>query len=168
MQQAAATPDDIDLGSILPEERVGIDVEASSKKRALELASERIVAGTPAERADILKPGAIFDAFLTRERLGSTGLGHGVAIPHGRLSGNEETLATFLRLSEGADFDASDQKPVDLVFALLVPENSTDVHLRVLATLARLFNDEAFCQRLREAPTAADAHQLLVGAGTPG
>ncbi|MFO8155472.1 MAG: PTS sugar transporter subunit IIA [Pseudomonadota bacterium] len=166
MQQAPADSGDIDLAAILPEARVRLEVEASSKKRALELASEQIVVGTPAERAELLKPGAIFDAFLGRERLGSTALGHGVAIPHGRLAGNGETLATFMRLKEGVDFDASDQKPVDLIFALLVPEDSTEIHLRILAALARLFNDEAFCQRLREAPTAADAHQLLVGSAS--
>lgn len=164
MQANAATvqPPVIDLGELLPLDRVQVDSEASSKKRALEVASEcMLLGGTPLVEGE-LKASTIFDAFLTRERLGSTGLGHGVAIPHGRVPGNERTLAAFVRLEHGVDFDASDQQPVDLIFALLVPENSTEIHLQTLATLARLFSDEAFCQQLRAAPSAGAVHQLLV------
>lgn len=163
MQANAPTPvaEPVDLAELLPIERVQLDGDASSKKRALELVSESMLQGVDGI-SDEVRPSAIFDAFLTRERLGSTGLGHGVAIPHGRLTGNEQTLAAFVRLEAGVDFDASDQKPVDLIFALLVPEHSTDAHLQILASLARRFSDVAFCESLREAASAEQIQRLLI------
>jgi len=144
------------LGEILDPARVALDVSAASKKRTLETVADHLA-------DDDLSRDAIFDALLGRERLGSTGLGQGVALPHGRVPGNERTRGAFLRLDRGVDFDAQDQQPVDLVFGLVVPEASTDTHLQTLAALARLFSDEAICRQLRQAETAAEAHRLLVG-----
>jgi PTS system nitrogen regulatory IIA component len=104
----------------------------------------------------------VFDALIGRERLGSTGLGHGVAIPHGRLEGNDRTRAAFLQLRDGVDFDSNDRQPVDLLFAMVVPEDSTEEHLKVLARLAEMFSDADFDRRLREAGSAEDLHRLIV------
>jgi PTS system nitrogen regulatory IIA component len=144
------------LGDILEPGRVALDVSGASKKRTLETMAELL-------SGDGLSRDAIFDALLGRERLGSTGLGQGVALPHGRLPGNDRTVGAFLRLDGGVDFDAQDQQPVDLVFGLVVPEASTDTHLQTLAAIARLFSDETVCQQLRQAESAAQAHRLLVG-----
>lgn len=146
----------LDLGDILDPARVAVDVEAASKKRTLETVADLLSGGG-------LSRDAIFDALLGRERLGSTGLGQGVALPHGRVPGNDRTLGAFIRLDNGVDFDAQDQQPVDLVFGLVVPEASTETHLQTLAAIARLFSDESVCQQLREADSAAQAHRLLVG-----
>ncbi|MFP4181418.1 MAG: PTS sugar transporter subunit IIA [Thiohalospira sp.] len=144
------------LGEILDPGRVALDVAAASKKRTLETVADLLA-------DDDLSRDAIFDALLGRERLGSTGLGQGVALPHGRVPGNDRTRGAFLRLDGGVDFDAQDQQPVDLVFGLVVPEASTETHLQTLAAMARLFSDEAVCQQLRQAETAPEAHRLLVG-----
>ena len=90
------------------------------------------------------------DSLIGRERLGSTGLGHGVALPHGRFSQSQRAIGAFIKLKKGVDFDAIDRQPVDLVFGLLVPDHYTDEHLKILAHMAEMFSDRAFCQQLRE------------------
>lgn len=130
---------------------------ASSKKRVLERAA-RLLAGGGSEP----DTEQIFERLLERERLGSTGLAGGVALPHARMPGIEQSRGAFLRLAEPVDFDALDGQPVDLVFALLVPEEATEEHLRLLARLAALFNDETLRERLRVAE-AEDALTLLNG-----
>ncbi|MCW8908198.1 MAG: PTS sugar transporter subunit IIA, partial [Sedimenticola sp.] len=92
-----------------------------------------------------------FDKLLERERLGSTGLGNGIALPHARMAGVGEARGAFVQLQSKADFDAIDRQPVDLVFGLLVPEQATEEHLQLLARLATLFSDDSFCERLRKA-----------------
>lgn len=134
-------------------ERISAANPAGSKKRILEE-----LAGLLATAAEELNQGTVFDRLLERERLGSTGLGHGIALPHARVAGVTEARGAFLQLKSGADFDAIDQQPVDLVFGLLVPEAATEEHLQLLAKLATLFSDETFCQRLRK---AADSDALL-------
>jgi len=86
----------------------------------------------------------IFDSLIGRERLGSTGLGHGVALPHGRFNQSQRAVGAFVKLKKGVDFDAIDRQPVDLVFGLLVPDHYTDEHLKILAYLAEMFSDRAF------------------------
>ncbi len=127
-------------------ERISAANPAASKKRVLEE-----LAGLLATASETLTQGAVFDKLLERERLGSTGLGHGIALPHARVAGVTAACGAFIQLQSGADFDAIDQQPVDLVFGLLVPEEATEEHLQLLAKLATLFNDEAFCKRLRKA-----------------
>jgi PTS system nitrogen regulatory IIA component len=134
------------ITEILIPEQIVIGAAASSKKRVLEQLSELLAHGT-----DDLDATEIFNRLLARERLGSTSLGDGVAIPHARMGGNQYTLAAFMRLEQGINFDAADQRPVDLFFALLVPEESTETHLQLLAQLAEMFRDQKLCTRLREA-----------------
>ena len=103
------------------------------------------------------------DALMARERLGSTGLGHGVAIPHGRSAAISEARAAFVRLAEPIDFGADDGRPVDLVACLIVPAHFTDQHLKLLAELAELFSNDAITTALRAAPDAAALQEVLRG-----
>ena len=146
---------------ILSPERISVGDPAGSKKRILEQAA-KLLAPTEGE------PGVeqIFDRLLERERLGSTGLSGGVALPHARMPGLEKTTGAFLRLESPVDFDAADGQPVDLVFALLVPEEATQEHLNLLAELARLFSDGDNRSRLREADAATLASMLSPGSAS--
>lgn len=145
------------LAELITPERVACGIDAQSKKRALEQLSE-IISSTE----NTVSSNDVFDSLLARERLGGTGVGHGVAIPHGRLKDNNHTLGAFIKLSNGVDYDAADQQPVDLLFALLVPSESTEDHLQVLAQLATMFSSESFRNKLREAANSEEIHQLLV------
>ena len=110
----------MEISEILLPECVDCAGECQSKKSALETLA-RLIAGSDPD----LSPLEVFDSLVARERLGSTGLGHGVALPHGRVKNGKSTRAAFVKLRTGIDFDAIDQQPVDLLFALLVPEDST-------------------------------------------
>ncbi|MBL4820649.1 MAG: PTS IIA-like nitrogen regulatory protein PtsN [Gammaproteobacteria bacterium] len=132
------------LENILTPDRCYCDVETISKKRLLKKISEKI-----ATDINHLQSNQIFEALMARERLGSTGLGKGIAIPHCRVSSSKEIIACLVTLDQPVDFDAVDSIPVDLLFLLIVPEQKTDEHVRVLAHLAALFNDENFCKILR-------------------
>jgi PTS system nitrogen regulatory IIA component len=142
-------------------DRIACDSEATSKKRALELVSALIARGETG-----LGEAEVFDSLLARERLGSTGLGHGVALPHGRVKTSDRTVGAFVRLKSGVDFDAVDREPVDLLFAMLVPEHSTDEHLELLAHLAEMFSDADMRRKLREAADA-EAVKSLIDAWQP-
>lgn len=142
----------MDITGLITRDRIVCDSEMASKKRVIELLSELLATG----QSD-LTARPIFDSLIGRERLGSTGLGHGVALPHGRFNQSQHAVGAFLKLKKGVDFDAADQKPVDLVFGLLVPDHYTDEHLKILAYLAEMFSDRAFCQQLRE----TDSDQVL-------
>lgn len=144
------------LSDILTPDRVQLDSDATSKKRVLESASQLI-----ADCDENLSPRAVFDCLIAREKLGSTGLGHGVAIPHGRLGGLDKTIGVFIRVPNGVDFDAPDNEPVDLVFALLVPEESTDEHLQVLADIATYFDSRGSRDALRVEVSPQKARELL-------
>ena len=137
------------LASILPESQVLVGVEATSKKRAFE------EAGLLFENLHGLSRALITDSLFARERLGSTGLGHGVAIPHGRIKGLKSACGAFLRLSTPVPFDAPDGKPVGLLFVLLVPEQATEQHLQILSELAERFSDPRCRDILSNATTAA-------------
>jgi len=143
--------------SILETGSISIADPASSKKRILEQAA-RLLAGS-AEEPDAEQ---IFERLLERERLGSTGLAGGVALPHARMPGLEESRGAFLQLANAVEFDALDGNPVDLVFALLVPENANEEHLQLLARLAAMFNEEELRERLRKAGTD-EALAILTG-----
>ena len=148
----------MNITDLLTAGRVVCRSDVASKKRVLDLVSELIAAG-----ATGVESRAIFDSLIGRERLGSTGLGNGVALPHGRLGGTAQALGAFVKLARGVDFDAIDGQPVDLVFALLVPEHFTDEHLKILAHLAEMFSDRAFCERLRATAADAELYALLTG-----
>jgi PTS system nitrogen regulatory IIA component len=143
--------------SILEAGSISIADPASSKKRILEQAA-RLLAGS----ADEPEAEQIFERLLERERLGSTGLAGGVALPHARMPGLEESRGAFLQLANAVEFDALDGNPVDLVFALLVPENANEEHLQLLARLAAMFNEEELRERLRKAGTD-EALAILTG-----
>ena len=144
------------LAEILSPECVMCKAEAVSKKSALEQLSMLIADTDPS-----LAYTEIFDCLNARERLGSTGLGHGIAIPHGRLATITKPTAAFLKLKQGVDFDAIDQQPVDLLFALLVPEESTEEHLQILSRLAEMFSEESFLRRLRAASSSDRLYEHL-------
>jgi len=126
--------------------RVDCDCKAGSKKRVLERVGELLATAAPD-----LSSEEIFEQLLERERLGSTGLGHGVALPHARLKGIEQACGVLVRLASGVDYDAIDGQPVDLLFGLLVPHDATQEHLQLLAKLASLFSKESFRDQLRKA-----------------
>ncbi len=147
----------MELTDLISPERIACNVEATSKKRALETLSDLI--STADSQCSSIE---VFSSLLARERLGGTGVGHGVAIPHGRLKNSaDKTIGALIKLKYGVDFDTLDNKPVDLLFALLVPENSTDEHLQVLAVLASLFDQEDFREKLREADSPDKVFQLI-------
>lgn len=159
-------PDDVSMNliaSLLSPENVLVDLDASSKKRVFEQA------GLIFENNQALARSTVFDSLFARERLGSTGLGQGVAIPHGRIKGLKEATGAVIRLKTPIPFDAPDGKPVSLLFVLLVPEQATEQHLQLLSELAQLFSDVQFRERIADAQDAAAVHALFItwGAHAP-
>ncbi|MEM9302098.1 MAG: PTS sugar transporter subunit IIA [Pseudomonadota bacterium] len=143
---------------LLTVERIAVDAVARSKKRALELASEMLCREQPE-----LKSRDVYASLCARERLGSTGFGRGVALPHGRLEGTRAVSGAFIRLRDPVDFEAMDRSDVDLIFALIVPVDCEERHLELLSQLASLFNDGARREKLRHAGDALDVMRLLEG-----
>lgn len=131
--------------------------EATSKKRVIENLSRMLGANTSAATAE-----KIFQVLLERERLGSTGLGKGVAIPHARVPDLTHTVAAMLTLETPVEFEAADSKPIDIAFGLLVPEDDTEHHLQHLSRLVTLFRDEDICSRIRQASSAEAIFELLL------
>ena len=144
------------ITNLLTADRTACQQDLASKKRVLEALAALLATSAPS-----LAEVDIFDSLLNRERLGSTGLGTGVAIPHGRMSGIDAPIGAMLTLRNGVDFDAVDRQPVDLLFALVVPEASTDEHLQILATLARMFSDRKLCEELRASQEPGQLLQVL-------
>ncbi|MDX1812486.1 MAG: PTS sugar transporter subunit IIA [Gammaproteobacteria bacterium] len=145
------------LAELISVERIACGVDTASKKRALEHISELICTAAPT-----LNPTEVFESLIAREKLGSTGLGKGVAIPHGRLKSGEDTIVAFLQLSKGVDFDSPDGQPVDLLCALMVPPESTDEHLQILAQLSEIFRQADLREKLREAKNPQELCGILV------
>ena len=141
---------------LLSPARILTDVSINSKKRLLELISL-----TLANKNKDLNSREIFESLCAREQLGSTTLGGGVAIPHGRINGTEGAEAIFLRLTNPLPLDAADGEPVDLVFALIVPKKCTDDHSKLLSGIAERFSDTRLLGQLREAEDANEIWQLL-------
>ena len=151
------------LNQILAPDRVHSNVPVASRKRTLQMLGEILADAEPQ-----LCPQSVFDLLVARERLGSTGLGEGCALPHARVPGLGRTLAAFLRLRSGVDFDSPDHEPVDLVFGLLVPEESTEEHLETLADIARVFSDERVRSSIRSTEEPARIREVLVANGSAG
>jgi PTS system nitrogen regulatory IIA component len=147
------------ISDILSPERIRCDVQSTSKKRLLELISEEL-----ARDSDEFTKREIFESICARERLGSTGLGKGVAIPHGRIKGSKHVEASLIRLKKPLPFDAIDGEPVDLLFCLAVPEDCGEDHLKLLAQVAELFSDADLLRKLRAAGSSSEMMQLLSGA----
>lgn len=133
------------IGEILDRGGIITGHQTTSKKRLLEQISNLFAEQLPAIAAS-----RIFSTLIERENLGSTGIGNGIALPHGRIAGLDKAVGFFLRLQTGLDFDAIDHLPVNLVFAILVPEDATEEHLKLLASLAGIFRDENTRQQLLE------------------
>lgn len=146
----------MDISDLLDRAAIGARVNAANKRQALSIVSE--IAG----RALDLKPTEILTKMLQRERLGSTGVGHGVAVPHCRLRGLERVRGVFLRLDTPVDFGAVDEQPVDLIFALLAPPNDASEQLRSLARVSRILRQADLRQQLRQARSADAIRALLV------
>ncbi|MDP2793209.1 MAG: PTS IIA-like nitrogen regulatory protein PtsN [Sulfurisoma sp.] len=140
---------------LLPPANVVAGLDASSKKRVFEQA------GILFENNHGIARASVYDALFAREKLGSTGLGQGIAIPHGRIKGLKEARGAFLRLAAPVQFDAADGKPVDMIFVLLVPEAATEHHLQLLSELAQMFSERAFREQLVAAPDATTTHALF-------
>lgn len=143
------------LASILPAAQVLVHVEATSKKRAFE------EVGLLFENLHGLSRALITDSLFARERLGSTGLGHGVAIPHGRIKGLKTPMAAVMQLAQPIGFDAPDELPVNLLIFLLVPEAATQKHLEILSEIAELLSDSDLREQLGQADTPEVLHQLI-------
>ena len=143
------------VAKLLPASHVQLDVQVSSKKRLFEQV------GLLFETLDGIAKSVVFDSLFARERLGSTGLGQGVAIPHGRIKGLKDALGAFFRLGQPIPFDAPDGNPVTLVFVLLVPEKATEKHLQILSELAQMFCDKSLREAMGRAADAAALHQLI-------
>jgi PTS system nitrogen regulatory IIA component len=137
------------IAKLLTSDNVVADLHVSSKKRLFEQV------GLLLDNHQGLGRSQVFDALLSREKLGSTGLGLGVAIPHGRIKGLKQVVGAFVRLAAPVEFDAPDGKPVNLIFALLVPEVATEQHLQLLSDLAQMFSERAVREKLAAAPDAA-------------
>ncbi len=147
----------MEISQLLSAERVVCNVTVSSKKRALEAVSNLLAESSGAGLSEI----DIFDGLIAREKLGSTGLGHGVAIPHGRFKDVAEAVAVFIKFEQGVDFDAIDGLPVDLMFALMVPQESTEEHLQLLASLAEMFSNASVRERLRQSNSSAEIIEIF-------
>lgn len=144
------------ISDLLSPEKIHCDIHSSSKKRLLELISEEL-----ARNSDELSQREIFESLCARERLGSTGLGKGVAIPHGRVKGTQHVEVSFIRLKKPLPFDSIDGEPVDLLFALAVPESCKEDHLKLLAQVAELFSDPDLLVQLRAAENSGALLKLL-------
>lgn len=144
------------VSKLLPPANVAIDIQVSSKKRLFEHL------GLLFENNHGIARSVVFESMFVRERLGSTGLGHGVAIPHGRVKGLKEAVGALVRLSTPIPFDALDSQPVGMAFALLVPEQATEKHLQILSELAQMFSDREMREAMNAAEDSASLHQLIV------
>lgn len=144
------------FSQILPAKNVVLDLECSSKKRAFEQA------GLIFENNCGIARSTVSDNLFARERLGSTGLGHGVAVPHGRIRGLKAPLAAFVRLAEPIPFESPDGEPVNLLIFLLIPDNVTQQHLEILSEIAEMFSDKGFRAALSEDTDPVTLHQRLV------
>ncbi len=143
------------LASILSVAQVLVHVDATSKKRAFE------EAGLLFENLHGLSRSLVTDSLFSRERLGSTGLGHGVAIPHGRIKGLKAPMAAILQLAQPIGFDAPDEQAVSLLIFLLVPEAATQKHLEILSEIAEMLSDASLREKLAASENAAELHALI-------
>lgn len=145
----------MEIADLLSPDAVLAHVKATTKKQVLqEMAHKAALLTKLPERR-------IFDTLIEREKLGSTGMGQGIAIPHGRIAGIEKMTGLFAQLDHPVDFDSMDDQPVDLVFLLLAPEGAGADHLKALARVSRLLRNQAVCEKLRAAPQAATLYALL-------
>lgn len=143
------------ISKILAPDCVLLDSESTSKKRVFEHV------GILFENTLGIARSQVFDSLFAREKLGSTGLGQGVAIPHGRVKGLRDAAAAFVKMKTAIPFDAPDGQPVKFIFVLLVPERATDLHLQILGELAQMFSEQSFRDRLEATDDPTEMHQMF-------
>ena len=143
------------ITALLSPERIFVNATITSKKRLLEFIADRI-----SEQFQVPQP-TLFASLLDRERLGSTGLGKGFAVPHARLAGIDEAIGMFIKLEDPVNFEAPDKLPVDLVFVIVIPEQATDQHLQILSALARIFSQADICEAIRDAGSSDDLIKII-------
>ncbi len=146
----------MNLRDLVSPDSVICDADINSKKRALEVLADLL-----AKHSDTDSSLEIFHQLTEREKLGSTSLGQGIALPHARTSLCKQAVGAFIKLRQGVDFDSPDRESTDLLFALIVPEHYTDEHLEILANIASLFNEKNFCHNLRCANTSKELPNRL-------
>ncbi len=145
----------MNIGDLLSADSIVAGFKASSKKQAIQALARKVSAHANLDER------LVFDKLLERERLGSTGVGKGVAIPHARIEGLPKITGFFAKLANPIDFDSVDDRPVDLIFMLLAPEEAGADHLRALASVSRLLRDDVMCQKLRVTPDANALYAML-------
>lgn len=145
----------MEIADLISPQSVIPNLRATSKKQALQDLARRAAELTG------LNERAVFDVLLERERLGTTGVGNGIAIPHGKLPSMERLYGLFARLERPINFDSIDEQPVDLIFLLLAPESAGADHLKALARVSRLLRDKSVCEKLRGTDTADGLYALL-------
>ena len=143
------------IAKLLPASNVVIDLDVSSKKRVFEQV------GLLFENNQSIARSQVFDSLFAREKLGSTGLGQGIAIPHGRIKELKDAVGAVVRMRQPIHFDAPDAQNVSIIFVLLVPDRATDMHLQILSELAQMFSEKPFREQLLAAPSAAELHRLI-------
>lgn len=141
----------MDIQTLVSLDRTKCAVQCNSKKRILEIISDIAAQNNPE-----IEQGTVLSSLLNRERMGSTGIGNGIALPHGRLPGLDRVIAIVVTSEPAIDFDAIDNKPVDIFFTLLVPEEQTEGHLQTLAMVAGKLNDKETVKAIRRAATSDD------------
>ena len=150
----------MEIVDILTPQSIVPKLSATSKKQVLQELAKRAATVTG------LKDRFIFDALLQRERLGTTGVGHGIAIPHGKLEGIDKLFGLFARLEKPVDFDAIDEQPVDLLFLLLAPEIAGADHLKALARVSRLLRNRTICDKIRGSNDGDALYALITESNT--
>lgn len=146
------------ISALLSPQRIYLDTEITSKKKLLEY-----IANVVADQTQ-LPESAIYNNLLNRERLGSTGLGQGFAVPHARLENLDQTMACFFRLKDAVNFEAPDNQPVDLVFTIVIPEEATEEHLVILSSLAGIFSRAEVCDAIRAAGSREEIAEIIQSA----
>jgi len=146
------------ISALLSPQKIFIDTEVSSKKKLLEL-----IANITADQTQ-LSESTIYANLLNRERLGSTGLGQGFAVPHARLPELQNTIGCFFRLKQPVNFESPDNLPVDLVFTIIIPQEATEEHLLILSSLARIFSKAEVCEAIRAAANREEIEKIIQSA----
>jgi PTS system nitrogen regulatory IIA component len=146
------------ISALLSPEKIFIDTEVTSKKKLLEM-----IANIVADRSNLAQS-TIYNNLLGRERLGSTGLGKGFAVPHARVPDLNQVIGCFFRLKQPVNFESPDNQPVDLVFTIVIPEEATEEHLLILSSLARIFSQPEVCQAIRDAANKEEIEKIIQSA----
>jgi PTS system nitrogen regulatory IIA component len=146
------------ISALLSPEKIFIDTEVTSKKKLLEM-----IANIVADRSNLAQS-TVYNNLLGRERLGSTGLGKGFAVPHARVPDLNQVIGCFFRLKQPVNFESPDNQPVDLVFTIVIPEEATEEHLLILSSLARIFSQPEVCQAIRDAANKEEIEKIIQSA----